>query len=215
LSVKTHKGAKEEAFDSIGVLERALADAYDANGDESRWLLEYRTPQQANFYENAFNQKADRVATRPKDLSDEALLQNIKQQTNIVPPGFKGYLADELKNITFPGEKDAALDTLRKFLEYRKIDGQIRQLEKDGKHTEAVALCLGTEKGQSNWVFDQFVKALKETININRNYFIAALKQAKRALTGLEWFGPLVGALAVAVLTFLGLRPRLKEYSLN
>ena len=99
------KGAKEDAFDSIGVLERAQADAYDANGDESRWLLEYRTPQQANFYEKAFNQKADRVATRPAGLSDEAFLQEIKQLTNKVPGGFEGYLAAELKNITFLGER--------------------------------------------------------------------------------------------------------------
>ena len=59
------------------------------------------------------------------------------------------------------------------------------------------------------------MKALKETIRINRKNFTADLKQAKRALTGLEWFGPLVEALAVAGLTLLGLRPRLKEYTLH
>jgi hypothetical protein len=183
------KGAKQDAFDSIGVLERARADAYDANGDESRWLLEFRDPTQAKSYEIAFNQKADRVVDN--------------------------YLDAELKNITFPGEMEAASAAVRTFKEYRKIDGDIRKLETQGQHAEAVALCIGTEKGQSNWAFAQFDQALDKTIQINRRYFSVYLERAKHLLTGLEAVGPLAAALGVAVLTVVGLWPRLKEYTVS
>jgi hypothetical protein len=206
--------AKKDAFDSIAVLERARADAYDANGDESRWLLDSSQPKQAKFYEDAFNQKSDRVAKTPTKTSDDALLTELKQ-TKKVPPDFKGFLADELRNITFPGEETAALETLRMFLVYRDIDGKIRKLEQDHQHAQAIALCVGTHEGESNWAFIKFDQALATTIKINKDYFTQYLERAKHDLFGLEFAGPLVMALAVAVLTFLGLRPRLKEYSFN
>ena len=78
----------------------------------------------------------------------------------------KGYLADELNNITFAGELAAAEETLLKFLDYLKIDQQIRDLKDE---RQAVDLCLGTQPGQSDWAFDQFDQALGKTIKINRD----------------------------------------------
>ena len=45
---------------------------------------------------------------------------------------FKGKLADELNNITFPGEMEAATSTLRAWGQYVAIDNKIRQLETSG-----------------------------------------------------------------------------------
>ena len=126
------------------------------------------------------------------------------------PAGLKGYLAGELDNITFPGELPAAEETLLTFVDYLKIDRQIRDLKDD---KQAVELCLGTQPGQSDWAFDQFDKVLGKTIKINRSYFDSSLADARGWLAGLDGLLPLGLALAVSLLTFLGLRPRLNEYA--
>jgi hypothetical protein len=45
---------------------------------------------------------------------------------------------------------------------------QIRQLERSGKHVEAIALCTSYDPGQSNWAFEQFK-------------FVVALPELKKA----------------------------------
>ena len=75
-------------------------------------------------------------------------------------------------------------------------------------------LCLGTKPGQSNWAFEQFDAALSKTNMINRSYFESSLADATGWLAGLDWLLPLGLALAVSLLTFLGLRPRLNEYAI-
>ena len=69
------------------------------------------------------------------------------------PAALTGYLAAELNNITFPNRLVAAKETLQKFLDYLKIDQQIRDLKDE---QEAVELCFGTKPGQSNWAFKRF-----------------------------------------------------------
>ena len=132
----------------------------------------------------------------------------------LLPRAWRPRLAcDELGNITFRGELPAAADTLRKFLDYLKIDEQIRKLA-DEDAAKAVELCVGAQQGQSNWAFDRFEEALGKTIAINQSAFDASLADAAGWLAGLDWLVPLGLAPAVSALTFLGLRPRLKEYAL-
>ena len=205
--------AKQDAFDSIAVLEAARATAYEANGDESRWLLNKMQggkPDQIQFYANSFQEKARKIAATPSHLSGVELLAEI-DRVQKSPAALTGYLAAELNNITFPNEFVAAKETLQKFLDYLKIDQQIRDLKDE---QEAVELCLGTKPGQSNWAFEQFDAALSKTNMINRSYFESSLADATGWLAGLDWLLPLGLALAVSLLTFLGLRPRLNEYAI-
>src|SRR5262249_25881790 len=123
----------------------------------------------------------------------------------------KGYLADELKNITFPGERQAAEDAVGKFDRYLAVDTQIRKWEKEGRHEEAIRLCIGYKPGESNWAFDQFDKALDQTIGINQHAFEAAIDSGRAALGGFEVAAAVV-TLAVAGLALAGLWPRLREY---
>jgi hypothetical protein len=206
------KVAKQDAFDSVAVLEKARAIAYDANGDESRWLLvkiNGGKADQVQFYADAFRDKAAKIALYSAQSSDTQLRAEI-DRTQKAPPALKGLLADELDNITFKGELRAAEETLLTFLKYLKIDQQIRDLKND---REAVKLCVGTQPGESNWAFDQFDSALKKTTTINHEQFKSNLDDAAGRLAGLDLFLPLGLALAVSVLTFLGLRPRLNEYA--
>ncbi len=207
------KVAKQDAFDSIAVLEAARATAYEANGDESRWLLSKMQggkPDQIQSYASAFQEKARKIAAIPRNLGGVNLLAEV-DRVQKSPAGFTGYLAAELNNITFPNEFAAARETLEKFLDYLKIDQQIRDLEDE---QQAVKLCLGTKPGQSNWAFAEFDVALSRTNKINRSYFESSLADATGWLAGLDWLFPLGLALAVSLLTFLGVRPRLNEYAI-
>jgi hypothetical protein len=208
LRARSLKVAKEDAFQSIHDLWRARAEAYDANGDESRWLLDRA---RAADYQKSFDAKSARlISPLPEGDAHEQLLAEV--QRGAKPSGFKGYLADELGNITFAGEREAALSALETFRQYMAIDADIRRLERAGKHDKAVALCLGEKPGESNWAFARFDDALGKTIQINQDAFDAAVERSFRSLGVFDLAAPLA-ALGVAVLAFFGLLPRLREYA--
>jgi hypothetical protein len=216
------KVVKEDCFDSIHALWQARAIAYDANGEESRWLLD---KQNAAAYQTAFFTKAARVAQPPEHqrltsvaraaLATGSALDLGRQHdavANSLPASFRGYLADELRNITFTGELQAAADTVRLFDDYLQLDGQIRSLENSGRHAQAVEFCIGYQKGQSNYAFDQFDKRLGDVIDINQKEFDQAAARGMKGLMNFGLFAAIV-SLAAAALIGYGLRPRLREYS--
>jgi len=86
------------AFDSIVALSQARAVAYDANADESRFLVD---PDRAAQYQRAFTAK-----TR----------------------SLNGYHDTEMHNITFAGEREAAERVLTTFQQYQRDDQRIRAM---------------------------------------------------------------------------------------
>ena len=185
--------AREDAFTSIHALWQARALAFSANGSESRYLLD---PLHASEYEAEFRK---RTAANNLDSTGHPAL------------GVKGFLANELDNITFPGEREAAVRTVAAFNRYMAIDGQIRQLEASGQHQQAIALDIGTSEGQSNWAFAQFDDALGATLKINKDAFDASVADGFSSVSGMEWKSA-IAAVLIAVLIFLGLAPRIREY---
>ena len=168
-----------------------------------------RRPQAAD-HERAFFDKVDKLAKRPDGLSFDGLAAKVVE--GLLPDGFEGYLAAELRNITFPGEREAAIETLETFARYVKIDGEIRRLEGRGNHTAAVALCVGNDPGQSNWAFSRFDDALGKTLDINQRAFKDAVDRGFKTLAGFDVASPLV-ALGISLLAYVGLRPRMREYA--
>ncbi|MHC5597082.1 MAG: hypothetical protein ACYTXC_14255 [Nostoc sp.] len=202
--------AKERAFDSMHALRQARALAYSADADQSRYLLD---PTFASKHELAFMEKANRLAKLPDGQTVETITTAVKQDKDV--KGFTGLLADELVNIPgdfFPGEQEAALASFSTWENYIAIDQQIRQLKQSGKLQEAIALCVGDKPGQSNWAIDEFKKANQKTFDINQAVFDKAIKQGNDDVTGFEITTP-IAVSAIALLTLLGLLPRLKEYS--
>ena len=210
LSASYHlKVAKKDAFESIHALRKMRAFAYSMNADESRYLLDKAL---AAKHEQAFFEKATKLAQIRNGQTFETVVATLtsgKPVDGLVT----GYLADELKNITFPGEREAAIATLKTFGIYFNIDTQIRQLEQSGKHESALALCVGTNQGQSNWAFTQFLNANDRAFNINQKAFDEAVQQGLKDMDGFEISSPVVAVL-VGLLTLFGLRSRLKEYDL-
>lgn len=200
------KVAKEDAFTSIHALWRARAVAYSANGDESRYLLDTGN---AARHESVFFKKVAEIATVPEGNRIEQFA--VKLPSSGKAPGFTGFLANELGNITFAGEEEQARQALLWFGTYVRVDSNIRQLERTKKHAEAIALCTGVKQGDSNWAFDKFDKALGSTLDINQRAFDGAVSSGFAALDGLEWKASVMMVLA-GLLTFWGLFRRIQEY---
>ena len=213
------KVAKEDSFESIHALWQARAVAYQANAEESRFLLD---PANAGDYQSAFFSEVGALAKLPPGMSLQQLLAELHRGEKV--PGFTGFLADELHNTTFTGEREAALRTLAAFETYLRIDGEVRALEHAGQHQQAVNLCVGTSPHQSDWAFERFDEALGETLDINQQEFNKAVDAGFASVGTLSghslmteiWstleFKALVLSALIAVLIALGLAPRIREY---
>ncbi|MBC3861565.1 hypothetical protein H8K32_05580 [Undibacterium jejuense] len=195
--------AKEDAFDSVHVLSQAQALAYSANAQESMYLL--MTDKQVQAKQTAlFADAADKIFSS-KIGAANALISNPKELKG------HGLLADELVNVTFPGEHQAAVDTLKAWVEYVYIDKEIRQLEASGKHEQALALCIGKLEHQSDWAFDRFNAALSKTLMINQAQFDDGIARAMSSIKQLVYllalllFAPVLG-------TIVGIQKRLVEF---
>ncbi|OUL20268.1 hypothetical protein BV372_32760 [Nostoc sp. T09] len=200
--------AKEDAFTSMHALRQARAIAYIANAVESRYLLD---PAFATNHEQAFFKNVSTIAQLPTGQTFESVIEAYKSQGKKVD-GFTGYLADELNNITFAGEKEATLANLSSLGTYVAIDKQIRQLEKSGKHQEAIALGIGNKPGQSDWAFEQFKTTNQKSFDINQAAFDKAIQQGFHDVDSFEMTTS-IAVSAIALLTLFGLMPRIKEYS--
>jgi hypothetical protein len=129
-----------------------------------------------------------------------------------LPQTVKGHLAAELRNISFVGEREVAVETLRGFAEFVAADSRVAELAATGKRADAINLVLSDGPGGSARAFQGFDAALGKTLGINHREFKLAVDRGFIGLSPFEWATPLV-ALAVALLASAGLRPRLKEYS--
>jgi hypothetical protein len=216
------KVAKSDAFDSINALTNARAVSYDANADESRWLLD-RTP----ALQQSFFTKASQVASVPGVAANAAAANpssyygalNQATDTLALDAGANsvsnvklgGLLGTELNNITFPHEAEGAVATTKAFDVYIQDDGTIRADAQRGDLQAAVAFDVGTQAGQSNYAFYQYDSALQDIIGINTKAFDAAISNGQSSLTTWSWLPFLAGA-AVLALTAGAVYPRLREY---
>ena len=200
------KVAKEDAFDSLHALRQSRALAYGANADESRYLLD---KENAAKYEQAFFAKVNQIAKLPQGKSWDEARQTLLQGKPL--DGLTGFFANEINNITFPGERDAMIATISSFGTYFNIDKQIRELEQSGKHLEAVKLCTGIDKGESNWAFDEFKKAHTKVQDINKAEFDKAIAQGFKNVENFE-ITTIIVVLGISGLTLFGLRSRINEY---
>ena len=158
-----------------------------------------------------FNAESGQIITLPVGLSYETLLTRLDQGT--LPEEFHGGVADKLRTLHFPGEKDAAREMLRTYGIYDGTDRQMRVLENSGRHTAAVDYCVGLQPGQHGWAFGQFNAALDRTLTIDQQAFDAAVTDGVHEQSGYDLLAALT-LLAAAALIGAGIRARLHEYTL-
>ncbi|MDF5719722.1 MAG: hypothetical protein PUP91_04365 [Rhizonema sp. PD37] len=200
------KVAKEDAFTSLHAIRQARALGYGINADQNRYLLDAAD---ATKYQQAFLDKAAKIVNIPAAQTFETVAAASAQGLKV--EGLTGYMALELNNITFPGEREAAVQSLSTYARYLMIDKQIRQLQQSGRHQEAIALSTGYNLGQSDWAFSEFKQANQNTFNLNQKAFDKAIAQGFIEVNGFEITTPIV-VVFICVLTLFGLLPRLKEY---
>ncbi|HET7017278.1 MAG TPA: hypothetical protein VFI65_25365 [Streptosporangiaceae bacterium] len=205
--------AKQDAFDSISALSQARAVSYDANANESRYLVD---PGRAGQYQQDFeseSQELARVNTTSIFGYDAALATAVTAyRANHAHVGFGGFFGIEFRNITFPGERVAAQRTLYTYQIYEKYDRRLRALDRSGDLSGAIAFDTSSAPGNSNWAFYRYDQALTSLIGINQHALDNAITASEHGETG--WTGPIpLGAmLAIVVLSFVGARARLAEY---
>jgi hypothetical protein len=200
------KIAKEDAFNSLYALRQMRSLSYKANADESRYLLDRSN---AIGHEQSFNDKVNKIVVIPSGQSIESIVTNTK--AGKPTPKLTGLLANVLNNITFAGEQELAIDTFKSFNEYLAIDKQIRQLYRSGKVAEAIALCVGTKQGESNWAFDRYRNFQTHLIDLNKKEFEQNIGIGNSRLAYFEIIAA-IALISIAILTLMGLRPRLMEY---
>jgi hypothetical protein len=211
LAAEDLRVAKKDAFDSLLVLNQARAVSYDANADESRYLVD---PVRAAQYQQAFLAKSQQLVGLAGDLHsydaalDEALHAYQRDHAHVQWSGFFGA---EFRNITFTDERAAAEDTLLRYQIYQRDDRRIRQLANNGRARDAIAFCTSYASGDSNDAFGRYDDALSRLIGINQQAFDDATRSGVGRFDG--WLLiPWGLALTVTALTVLGLRRRLAEY---
>lgn len=206
------RGARRDAFDSVVALSRARAIAYEANADESRYLL-FRD--QRTAYEQAFLDKSQQLygieGARLDTYNGQLAYTWSSYRADHDDLRFTGEFRRELDNITFPGERAAAERTVEAYATYQRDDRTIRRLVAQGREREAVAFCISWEPGKSNDHFGAWMAALDQVTEINRTHFAASVRHGRGTVS--ERLPATGGALvAAAVLTVVGLRPRLAEF---
>ncbi len=209
------RAANRDAFASVLALSTARSVAYDANADESRYLID---PERAADYEAAFLSRTAQLVDIPgaglDTFDDEfaAALDRVRASESDEDVTFDGYFGTALRNITFPGERDAALTTLDAYATYQVDDRRIRALELSGDHAEAVRFCLSYDEGDSNWAFARFDESLTAFRDLNQGWFERFVDRGEDRLDG--WGLRALGAAAVvALLAVVGLRRRIAEYA--
>ena len=204
--------ARRDAFGSIQALTLARAVSYDANADESRYLVD---PSRATQYQQSFLAKSRQIVNvGPVGISgyDAALAADIAAyQRDNSDVRFGGYLGAEFRNITFAGERRAAVATLLAFQRYERDDRTLRALAAKNLPA-AVSYDIGTAPSQSDGAFNQYDAALSSVIGINSSMFTAAVADGEQGALGWELGLPALGLVLIATLTVAGVRPRLAEY---
>ncbi|MFC5181477.1 hypothetical protein [Actinomadura harenae] len=206
--------AKRDAFDSVIALTRARAIGWDANADESRYIVDR---ERWSDYQNAFYDKAGQLVGLPTaaSLPDtyQAVLQQvvIKYRQNEKDVPFTGLLGDEFRNITFPGERTAAEEALLAWQAYQANDVRLRGLMDKRQVQAAVTFDTSPSADDSNGSFTRFDQAMARVIAVNQDQFTANIRSGADVLSGWTVVPP-AAALVIIGLVLAGLRPRLAEY---
>jgi hypothetical protein len=204
---------RHDAFDSVVALSVARAVGYDANADESRALLD---PARYDQYATAFLTASQRIthlngapglgsyatdvaAARTAYLGDHADLR------------FTGYLGDEFRNITFPGERAAAERALAGWTAYQHDDHVTRTDLATDRLGTAIAFNTSYAHGGSNYEFAQWDDAMSADVAVNEHAFTTGAHAGQSELRTDETVLAVCWALALAA-TVVGVRPRLAEF---
>jgi len=193
----------------VHAMSKAKALAFDANGDESLYLLDSSKAAQT-YFDDSFKQKVMHLFSAPVTARVRDQFSSGMERREKVP--YDGYLADALNNVTFAGEDKLALDALDALKRYLEVDERIRDLERGGQHAKAIELALGDNPGESNYAFNELDRALTALSKLNEVEFEQRMTMAQALLRRTRIVAPTVIGL-VALLAFVGMKFRIDEFA--
>lgn len=183
--------AKEDAFDSIGALWSARSVAADAEAAAEASLL-------------------------PLDPAARGRIEDSYKARSLVvlgpaaPSGRRaGLLGDELANVTFKGEDEAARAAALAWTDFDAAEARVMVAARVSD-ANAVAMQTAT-RGSAEAAFRAFDAAMGKVIAINDGAFEAAIASARHEEGGAFLVLP-VSALAALGLALFGLKRRIDEY---
>lgn len=192
--------AQDQSYSRLLNLGSARALVYDANGNESLSLISNGN---GATFDQAFLAETKALVDRP--LTDQMLLD--AQHGRIQ---FNGLLADELRNASSPDERAAAMQVLQAFKRFMDTDTLVRTKVQQGDRATATALTLGTDQGQLTFAFEDVDWYLGVNTQILQSRFDQTMATAEGILAAAAGLNVL--AVAIALLAFWGLKPRIDEY---
>jgi hypothetical protein len=195
------RGAESRSYPRLVTLWQARALAYDANRTEGLTVI---AKGEAAAFDRSFQ-------TSTAALVDRTLTDDMVQAAAQGTVSFNGLIADELRAAASARERGLALEVLRAFQRFVAADAAVRARVQKGDDTGATFLALGTAPGQLVFAFDELDYSLGIIIQAVQDEFDATIGSAEpplRAAVAIQ-----VLALAIAALAFLGLRPRIAEYT--
>jgi hypothetical protein len=205
--------ARHDSFDSVVALSRAKAIAYDANADESRYLLFKgdRTGYEASFLSKSQELYGVGRGDSLRQYAGGVLATWNAYRTDHGDLRFGGEFRRELDNITFPGERAAAEKNVEAYYAYQRDDQRIRELVDQGRESGAVSFGIGWGAHESNEDFKLWMDAMDHNIDVNQKWFDSSLRDSGSDLnTRLPLSG--VALVLAAGCAVLGIRPRLAEF---
>ena len=194
---ETLRAAKLDAFDSVGYLSEAEADAANARAKAMYALV----PEGKEKSWAACEAELEALAS---SSNSEELT---RQYTREAPPQFKGLLGNELRNITFTGEIEAANTAVHTFSSMKQT---LLALKTNPSNEGAITQAF-QPSGSVDDAYGRLDRAIEDTRQINMKEFEKDRDKAFDALSfpslSLSPF-----ALAVIVLAYFGIRKRVAEY---
>ena len=192
------------SFDAVSDLWQIRALTFDADAEESRWLMD--TPQ-APQYEQAYQSQSLLILAPPAGQPLETLFKQ-----GALPDGATGGLANAARNAISETARSAAADALVAYGAFVQTDKRLRALEGAGHHSAAVNFCVGRGPGEHDRAFIQFDAMLAKMLTGEKSVFDSATTEGLRRFVG---YNPLaaLALLAILVASGMGLRARLREYA--
>jgi hypothetical protein len=197
------RAAESQAYVRLLGLWQARALAYDANRTEGLSVI---ARGEGASFDRSFQVATAALVDRP--VTDQ-MVEAVRQGT----VDFNGLIADELRAATTTSEKAVAMQILEAYQRFLQADAAMRARVLHGDEAGATTLALGTAKGQLVYAFDELDYSLGIAIQTVQDQFDATIGAAELPLelaVAIQVLAP-----AIAVLAFLGLRPRIAEYTVG
>lgn len=201
VETETIRAAKLDAFDSVGYLAEAQAATADARAQALFGLI----PEAQEKAWLRCRQQLDALAAtdRTEELN--------RAYTATDKPAFKGLLGNELRNITFEGEIEAALAELQAFERFKTTLQGLQSKEEASTPDEAFALAFHSP-GSVDDAYREADRTIEATKAINVAHFGMSRDEAFAQLAFPSLSLNLL-SLAMIVLAYFGVRQRAGEYA--